>query len=211
MDTDVNEKMVIQYDPGAWEALPLSAKEEYLYHHEWYAYRRNIATWTLELAPTSILDVGCGPGHLLKYLRSLKYMGSYLGIDLTPTFINFAKKHHEEKNFELGDVRDLRNYKSGFDLVICSHVLDHMLEIARPCYELFHTARKFLILSVLGSTGEPSIMVDHTLFNRTFTLQQIMLLAPAHFHLRAFKKFSPEWDKSGRDLIFQFLFENLAI
>lgn len=205
------DRHVIQYDPGAWEALPQSSKEDYLYHHEWYAYRRNLATWTIEVAPQSILDVGCGPGHLLKYLRNLNYKGEYLGIDVTPSFVEFARKHHEPKNFELGDVRDLRKFKDGYDLVICSHVLDHMLEIAKPIHELFHTARKYLILSVLGAMGDPSITLDHSLFNRTFTIQHIMLSAPAHFHLRAFKRFDPEWDKSGRDKIFQFLFENLAV
>jgi SAM-dependent methyltransferase len=40
---------------------------------------------------TSVLDVGCGLGHLRDYLRACGWTGRYLGVDIVPEFVAMAQ------------------------------------------------------------------------------------------------------------------------
>lgn len=41
---------------------------------------------------TSVLDVGCGLGHLCDYLRGCGWTGRYVGVDIVPEFIDRANE-----------------------------------------------------------------------------------------------------------------------
>lgn len=41
----------------------------------------------------SILDVGCGLGHLYRYLKEQGFSGRYTGVDIVPEFIATANEH----------------------------------------------------------------------------------------------------------------------
>ncbi|BBH69714.1 hypothetical protein ACTI_63990 [Actinoplanes sp. OR16] len=49
-----------------------------------------------------VLDLGCGPGHLSVYLRSLG--ADVTGIDLVPAFIDHARKTAPEIDFRVGSM-----------------------------------------------------------------------------------------------------------
>jgi SAM-dependent methyltransferase len=53
----------------------------------------------------SVLDVGCGPGQITAYLRSLGVEAT--GIDLVPEFIAHARAAHPEAPFHIGSMDDL--------------------------------------------------------------------------------------------------------
>lgn len=59
----------------------------------------------LSSRPGRVLDLGCGPGHLTDYLRSLGVDAT--GIDLVPEFITHAKATHPQGRYELGSMRSL--------------------------------------------------------------------------------------------------------
>lgn len=59
----------------------------------------------LSIRPGSVLDLGCGPGHLTGYLRSLGVDAS--GIDLVPEFIAHAKTAHPDGRYQLGSMKSL--------------------------------------------------------------------------------------------------------
>lgn len=52
--------------------------------------------------PGKVLDVGCGPGHLTGYLRSLG--ADATGIDLVPEFIAHARATHPTGDYRLGSM-----------------------------------------------------------------------------------------------------------
>lgn len=54
----------------------------------------------------SVLDAGCGYGRLLSLLPR-KWKGDYLGVDLSPAFIEFASKRYPKSEFVVGDLRNL--------------------------------------------------------------------------------------------------------
>ncbi|MEU6076754.1 class I SAM-dependent methyltransferase [Micromonospora sp. NPDC047074] len=61
---------------------------------------RHLAIW-----PGDVLDLGCGPGHITDYLRSLGVEAT--GIDLVPEFIAHAKATHPDGRYQLGSLRSL--------------------------------------------------------------------------------------------------------
>jgi SAM-dependent methyltransferase len=55
--------------------------------------------------PGTVLDLGCGPGHLTGYLRSLGV--DAVGIDLVPEFIAHARATHPDGEYHLGSMASL--------------------------------------------------------------------------------------------------------
>lgn len=59
----------------------------------------------LSIRPGTVIDVGCGPGHLTAYLRSLDVDAT--GIDLVPSFIDHARAAHPDGRYEIGSLHQL--------------------------------------------------------------------------------------------------------
>ncbi|SCL38954.1 Methyltransferase domain-containing protein [Micromonospora pallida] len=53
----------------------------------------------------AVLDLGCGPGHITDYLRSLGVDAT--GIDMVPEFIAHAKAAHPHGRYQLGSMNSL--------------------------------------------------------------------------------------------------------
>jgi cyclopropane fatty-acyl-phospholipid synthase-like methyltransferase len=72
-----------------------------------------------------ILDIGCGAGHFLYYLKKRGYT-HFLGIDLSPGQIEFCK-NYIAPNVELADAFELLTDKiSNYDAISASDVLEHI-------------------------------------------------------------------------------------
>ena len=56
----------------------------------------------LSIRPGTVLDVGCGPGHITEHLRCLDVDAT--GIDLVPEFIEHARAAHPHGRYELGSM-----------------------------------------------------------------------------------------------------------
>lgn len=52
-----------------------------------------------------VLDLGCGPGHLTGYLRSVR--PDVTGIDVVPEFIAHARRAHPTARFDIGSMASL--------------------------------------------------------------------------------------------------------
>ena len=55
----------------------------------------------------SVLDVGCGVGHLTEYLNNIGLKVDYTGIDTTKDAIDQAKKVYTNELFIHGSVKDI--------------------------------------------------------------------------------------------------------
>jgi SAM-dependent methyltransferase len=55
--------------------------------------------------PGTVLDLGCGPGHITGYLRSLGV--DTTGIDMVPEFIAHAQAVHPSGKYQLGSMENL--------------------------------------------------------------------------------------------------------
>jgi len=81
-------------------------------------------------AQVSVLSLGCGNGSLLLPLASLGYR--ILGVDIHKPSIELARQRNPFTNaqFEVADASTFEPAE-GFDVVICSEVLEHLAEPLR--------------------------------------------------------------------------------
>jgi SAM-dependent methyltransferase len=57
-----------------------------------------------EVGHASILDVGCGVGHIVEQLAARQFRGRYLGIDVLEEMVASARERYPEWRFEAGDI-----------------------------------------------------------------------------------------------------------
>lgn len=80
--------------------------------------------------PETILEIGCGTGAVVAELQQRKIAQSYYAVDYSSEAIEFLKKNIPNVHTVVGDVMDCSEFFSGkkFDVIICSHVLEHLEE-----------------------------------------------------------------------------------
>lgn len=67
--------------------------------------RGALRTFSEQVGNGPVADVGCGPGHVTAYLRSLGV--DAFGIDLSPAMVEVARRDHPGLRFEVGSMTDL--------------------------------------------------------------------------------------------------------
>ena len=79
---------------------------------------------------TSIIDVGCGLGDMLSYLRAKGFQGKYLGLDFVNEFIQHNKKFFNadlKANFMIFDIlKD--EFPKGYEQIILSGVFNNIID-----------------------------------------------------------------------------------
>jgi SAM-dependent methyltransferase len=78
----------------------------------------------LSIRPGTVLDVGCGPGHLTDHLCSLGVDAT--GIDLVPEFIDHARATYPNGRYEVGSMNDLPTPDQSLAGILAWHSLIHL-------------------------------------------------------------------------------------
>ncbi len=90
-----------------------------------------------------VLDVGCGPGIMVKELLDFGY--KFWGVDATPNMIEECNKNFENwsgVHFSIGDATDLKFPDKSFDLVICMGVIDRIEKYELAIREMMRVIKK---------------------------------------------------------------------
>tara|TARA_B100000787_G_scaffold163590_1_gene145371 strand:+ start:1091 stop:1669 length:579 start_codon:yes stop_codon:yes gene_type:complete len=94
-----------------------------------------------------VLDLGCSSGEL-SYLLSI-YCKSIIGIDYDEKLISEAKLKYKEIDnltFKVGIIPDiLKNNFEYFDLIVCSHIIEHIDDYESLLKELKKYGKKIYI------------------------------------------------------------------
>lgn len=125
---DWNEKMVDKYDPDSFH-----------HHHNplvRYIERKRVQAIFKLIDVQSrdrVIEVGCGAGNVIEKAPC----GILFGVDLSGPILNKAKRRMNKKAFLLqADAKNLPCQDRIFERVICSEVLEHLLDPSAALNEI---------------------------------------------------------------------------
>lgn len=106
----------------------------------------------------SVVDVGCGLGHLYDFLRDRGFAGRYLGLDFVAEFIEQGRRNHagnDAVRFQSFDMRQDR-YPEGYDTLVMCGVFNNRLPdsesfLTDTLLKTFRAARKGIAFSALST------------------------------------------------------------
>ncbi len=92
------------------------------------------------IAGARILEIGCGPGTIVSYLPP----SDYLGFDLSPEYIEMAKRRFPNAHFVCERVSQFSLAKEqSFDVVLALGIVHHLEDAeARKLFQIAHDALK---------------------------------------------------------------------
>lgn len=91
-----------------------------------------------------VLDVGCGPGNITKYLLDKKPDLRITGIDISENMIGLARMNNPNASFKTMDCRNINEIDKKFDAIIAGFFLSYLskTEVSKflgNCSELMNT------------------------------------------------------------------------
>ncbi|WP_445454280.1 class I SAM-dependent methyltransferase [Flavobacterium sp. 25HG05S-40] len=133
----------------------------------------------------SILEIGCGPGNITKYLLAKRPDFEILGTDIAPNMIALAQKNCPNATFEVLDSRAIEQIQSKFDAIVCGFCIPYLSQwdvekLIRDCenllkengiiYVSFVAGEKYESGYQKGSSGDSTYFYYHTIAEVTHQL-----------------------------------------
>jgi len=91
---------------------------------------------------SDILDIGCGPGNITRYLLDKRPDFKITGIDLAPNMLDLAKKNNPAAEFLLMDCRNINSIKKKFDGIVIGFCIPYLSK--NECAKLISDCKKLL-------------------------------------------------------------------
>ena len=122
---------------------------------------------------TKILEIGCGPGNITKYLLTKRPDFDIHGIDIAPNMIELAQRNNPTASFVVMDIRDISQIKVKYDSIVCGFCLPYLSQtdsskLISDCYNLLNDEGLIYISFVEGDPSESDFQVgssgDRTYF-----------------------------------------------
>ena len=111
-----------------------------------------------------LLEIGCGPGNITKYLLSQRPDFDIFGIDIAPNMIELAKKNNPTAKFAVMDSRQINRLETKYDGIIggfCLPYLSHTesKELISHSYDLLNENGLIYLSFVEGDTAKSDFKV----------------------------------------------------
>lgn len=84
--------------------------------------------WIVDRSAKTILDLGCGQGKPMEMIKLRMKVKFSVGVDLFKPYIDQARKKKIHNEYVIKDIRKVNFKNKSFDVVMASHVLEHMNE-----------------------------------------------------------------------------------
>jgi 2-polyprenyl-3-methyl-5-hydroxy-6-metoxy-1,4-benzoquinol methylase len=111
-------------------------------------FLKTIKNLVASLGPSSLLDVGCGEGMLLKSMEEHVREIRCAAIDLDPAEVGDAALILPWCQVDVGSAYEIPYEADHFELVICCEVLEHLEHPEKALRELSRVSSKYVLLSV---------------------------------------------------------------
>jgi SAM-dependent methyltransferase len=136
----------------------------------------------LNIENAKILEIGCGPGNITKYLLNKRPDFRIEGIDISPNMIELAKANNPTADFKVMDCREIGKLQSKVDGIICGFCFPYLSKfdsskLVKDCGNLLNDKGVLYISFVEGdyiksgfqvtSSGDRTYFYFHTLDSLT--------------------------------------------
>jgi SAM-dependent methyltransferase len=116
--------------------------------------RRLVADWLAPLAPHTVLDVGCGPGHMVDFLHQRLPQARFTGVDNAAETVDENRRRLPYAEWEPLDIVASK-LERRFDAVVCSEVLEHVTDDESALAHLCEMTGRHLLITVPTGTLYP--------------------------------------------------------
>lgn len=124
-----------------WDKLAMHYQEKFmgmdLYNDTYDLFCEKI----LKVNP-AILEIGCGPGNITKYMLSKRTDFQIEGIDSSPNMIKLAIANCPDTRFMVMDCREIDTLKSKYDAIVCGFCMPYLSKA--DCTKLIRDCRLLL-------------------------------------------------------------------
>lgn len=132
---------MINNDSESWSQVAHLYEEKFL-NLDIYDRSYDIFCNAVKDNSPEILEIGCGPGNITKYILNKIPDADIFGIDYSEKMIQLAKKNVPTARFEVMDCRELGKIDEKFDAVISGFCLPYLDENESSLF--FDNVRKLL-------------------------------------------------------------------
>jgi 2-polyprenyl-3-methyl-5-hydroxy-6-metoxy-1,4-benzoquinol methylase len=139
-----------------------------------------------------VVDIGCGPGFVLKALASSGTAKHLYGLDFSLSSIKRCREEIPLGRFMIGDIYHIACEDAVFDAVLCMETLEHLEQPAEALRELFRICRRGGHVIITIPNGALDEYVGHLNF---WTEAEFSTLLPGK--LTAF-----QYCQEGRTMLF---------
>src|SRR5690606_11871580 len=104
-----------------------------------------------------ILEIGCGPGNITKYLLFKRPDFNIYGIDIAPKMIALAKSNNPTANFNIMDARQISSLKTKFDGIVCGFCLPYLsnTDCEKLIFDSFNLLNNNGLIYISFAEGDP--------------------------------------------------------
>ena len=153
-----------------------------------------------------ILDVGCGPGNITKFLLSRQVKFDIEGIDVASNMVALAAKNNPKAHFKVMDCRDLSALHKKYDGIICGFCLPYLnpgeaKQLITEAHDLLNKDGVFYLSFVegkardsgfkIGSSGDRMFFYYHEVIDVSAMLSSV--------GISLIKTFEVEFTRPGAD------------
>ncbi len=143
------------------EALELEDHQNEMYSHDgwnvyWHGTRLQLVVrMAKSVSFKSCLDVGCAEGYYIGLLnRMVKCSNAasfcVVGLDVAQNYLLKAKEKERGALLVAGDIHKLPLKGNVFDFVLCSEVLEHVLDPELAFKELARVSKEYVLVTLAG-------------------------------------------------------------
>jgi 2-polyprenyl-3-methyl-5-hydroxy-6-metoxy-1,4-benzoquinol methylase len=154
-----------------------------------------------------LLEIGCGPGNITKYLLARRPDFDIFGIDIAPNMIELAKKNNPSATFAIMDSRQISKLETKFDGVVCGFCLPYLSQtdskiFITDCNNLLNENGVLYLSFVEGDPDESGFQVassgDRTFFYY-YKLDELTALLKKN-NFKQIKIFKVEYNRGEKEI-----------
>lgn len=171
-----------------------------------YNFTYDLICETVDKENAKLLEVGCGPGNITKYLLSKRPDFDIYGIDIAPNMIELARRNNPTASFAIMDLRQINELEAKYDGIICGFCLPYLSQtesakLISDCSKLLNETGLLYISFVEGNPDESDYQINSSGERMFFYFHDLDELTEQLINndFEVIQNFKVEYKKSGNE------------